>query len=52
MCLIAQKKKYFPLMFLRAGLCVNVLKNNIEIDIKEIALMSIQTELNLINIQS
>ena len=34
------------------GLRVNVLKNNIEMDIKEIALMSTRTEINLINIQS
>ena len=56
MCLIVQKKKYFPLMFPRAymaaGLGVNVLKNDIEMDTKEVALMSTRTELNLINIQS
>jgi hypothetical protein len=49
------KKVYVPLMFLRgcreAGLCVNARKDNLEIDIKEIALMITRTELILINIQ-
>ena len=43
MCVIMQKK-YVPLMLLRAyraaGLCVNMLKDNNEIDIKEMALMT------------
>jgi hypothetical protein len=36
--------------YMAAGLLVNVLKNDIEIDIKEIALMTNRTELNLVNI--
>jgi len=37
-------------MFLRAaGLCVNMLKDNIETDIKQIALMYTRTENNFIN---
>jgi hypothetical protein len=55
MCVIVPKK-YFPLIFLKAqiaaGLLVNVLKNNIEMDITEMALMTTRTEINLINIKS
>jgi len=44
------QKKYVPLMMLRAyravGLRVNMLKDNIEIDTKEIALMVTRTENN------
>ena len=44
MCVIVQKK-YVPFMFLRAyraaGLCVNMLKDNIELNMKEMALMII-----------
>ena len=50
------RKKYFPLLFLTAyiqdGLRANVLKDNIEMYIKEIAFMATRTEINLINIQS
>jgi len=52
MCVILQKK-YVPLMLMRAyraaGLCVNMLKDNIEMDIKETALMLTRTENNFIN---
>jgi hypothetical protein len=54
-CVIVQKK-YLPHVLLRAymaaGLLGNVLKNDIEMDIIEIALMTTRTELNLVNIQS
>ena len=54
MCVIVQSY-YFPHVFLiacmTAGLRVNVLKDNTEIDIKEIVLMSTRNELNLINTQ-
>ena len=43
MCVIVQKK-YVPLMLMRAyraaGLRVNMLKDNIEMDIKELPLMT------------
>ena len=43
MCVIVQKK-YVALMLLRAyraaGLCVNMLKDDNEIDVKEMALMT------------
>ena len=52
MCPIVQKK-YIPLIFLRgcraAGLCVNMLKDNIQKDVKVIALLTMRSEINLIN---
>ena len=53
MCVIVQKK-YVPLMLLTAyraaGLRVNMLKDNTEMDIKEMAAISMRTELHLISI--
>jgi hypothetical protein len=47
-------KIYVPLIFLtghrETGLHVNVITDNIQIDIKEIALMTAWTEINLKNI--
>jgi len=51
MCVIVQKK-YVPLMLLTAyraaGLRVNMLKDNIEMDIKEMAIMT--SGINMISI--
>ena len=48
------QKKYVPLMLLKAyrvaELRVNMLRDNIEIDITEMAAVSMRTELNLTNI--
>ena len=53
MCVTGQRK-YFPLMLLTAyrvaGLRVNMLKDNTEMDITEMAALSMRNELNLINI--
>ena len=53
MCVIVQKK-YVPLMLLTAyraaGLCVTMLRDNIEMDITEMAAISMRTVLNWINI--
>ena len=51
MC-VTLHKKYVPLMFFRAyraaGLRVNMLKDNIDMDIKEMALMNKRTKNNLL----
>jgi hypothetical protein len=54
-CVIVQKK-YVPLTFARAytaaELRVSMLKDNIEINSKEMELISMGTEFNLVNISS
>ena len=53
-CDCAEEILYVPLMLLKAyraaGLRVNMLKDNTEMDITEMAALSMRNELNLINI--
>ena len=48
------QKKYVPLMLLTAyraaALRVNILRDNTEMDIREMAALSMRNEMNLINI--